>query len=208
MKILLINGSPKTDGVINFAFDRIISKLDCETIKLNIPDQITNCINCRKCKDEHIICDSFIKIAIEYISKCDAIILGSPVYYGGITSQMKSFLTKLFYSSPKACTHKPIGLIVSSRRAGSVMALSEFALPFLMHSNIIVGSTYWNEIYGDNPSEAEIDYEGLQTLDNLVENLKYVVNGLSHSTKPEIKEIKHLNFISKEYIKLKGENKD
>lgn len=204
MKFLFINGSPEEKGVINGIFERMILKSDCECTKIQIPITITPCINCRNCKDNtNFYCDEFIRSVVPLIQEADAIILGSPVYYGGITSQMKSFLTKLFYSNPKTCNYKPIGLVVSSRRAGSVMALSEFALPFLMHSNFIIGSTYWNEVYGDNYTEAQYDYEGLQTIDNLIENIKYVTNGLLDKQKPNPPKFKHINYISKDYIELK-----
>lgn len=205
MNILFINGSPIHNGVIDHVFDLMEKRFDAHCVRVDIPNDIKNCINCRKCKDHSLECDPFITTTIDHIREADAIILGSPVYYGGITSQMKSFLTKLFYSHPKECHHKPIGLVVSSRRAGSIMALSEFALPFLMHSNIIVGSTYWNEIHGDNPDESDFDYEGLQTIDNLVDNIAYVASGLSSIKKPEISGIRHLNYISREYIAMASE---
>lgn len=209
MKFLFINGSPEKEGVINGVFDYMILKSGCECIKLQIPNQITSCINCRECKkNTDFYCDEFIHSAVPLIQEADVIILGSPVYYGGITSQMKSFLTKLFYSNPKICNYKPIGLIVSSRRAGSIMALSEFALPFLMHSNFIIGSTYWNEVYGNNYIETQYDYEGLQTIDNLIENIKYVASGLQGRQKPNYSKLKHLNYISREYVELKEKDNE
>ena len=36
--------------------------------------------------------------------------------------------------------------------------------------------------------------------------MKYVIKGLSQATKPEIKDIKHFNYISREYLDLVRKN--
>lgn len=199
--ILLVNGSPRNDGVTNHALDIFKDKLgDC--IKLQVPPTFSPCINCRQCKVNHTFCDEFVDEFVNLAKDCDGVVMGSPVYYGGITSQMKSFLTKLFYSSPKCLELKPIVTFVSSRRCGSLLALSEFNAPFLMHSGILIGSTYWNEVYGDNPQEMDLDYEGIQTIENCCDNLKFVVESLKGKDKPIHNNIRHLNFISREYQNL------
>ncbi len=208
MKFVFVSGSPKPMGsCINRAFDEIKSVLDAnkhEYVQFNIRN-IEDCINCRNCKngqqcplsDTHII-NEFL----EAVKDADGIFFGSPVYYGGITGQMKSFLTRLFFSNPKALEFKPIGTIVSSRRAGGVMAISEFNLPFLMHSCIIVGSQYWNELHGDYPEDVELDYEGLQCMRTLVANMIFVADALKDKKRPIHENKKHLNYISREYKKL------
>lgn len=121
---------------------------------------------------------------------------------GGINSQMKAFLTKLFYSNPKVLEHRVISTVVSSRRCGSLQALSEFNAPFLMHSCILVGSTYWNEVHGDNSAEVQHDYEGIQTLKNLISNMSTISNSLRSVEYPKYDKLRHLNFISREYLSL------
>lgn len=213
MKFIFVNSSPKlTDSCVDRAFKEIQTTLEendhiCKTYNIR---EFKDCTNCRRCKDglrcplkDAFIIDEFLVD----MQDADGVFFGSPVYYGGITSQMKAFLTRLFFSNPKALMFKPIATVVSSRRAGSVMALSEFNLPFLMHSCIIVGSQYWNEVHGDYPEDVELDYEGLQCMRTLAKNMMFVADALKDKDHPQHEHKKHLNYISREYKKLIEEYK-
>lgn len=205
MKFIFVNSSPKNeDSCVERAFDEIknILKSNGHTVTSFYIHVFEDCRNCRNCKnglscplkDANII-DNFM----EESETADGIIFGSPVYYGGITSQMKAFLTRLFFSNPKALMFKPIATVVSSRRAGSTTALSEFNLPFLMHSCILVGSQYWNEVHGDTQEDVELDYEGLQCMRTLAQNMMFVADALKNKEYPQHEVKKHLNYISREY---------
>lgn len=205
MKFIFVNSSPKNeDSCTERAFDEIKNVLKSNGHKItsfyiHLFEDCRNCRNCKnglKCplKDANII-DNFI----EESKTADGIFFGSPVYYGGITSQMKAFLTRLFFSNPKALMFKPIATVVSSRRAGSTSALSEFNLPFLMHSCILIGSQYWNEVHGDIQEDVELDYEGLQCMRTLAQNMMYVADALKDKEYPKHEEKKHINYISREY---------
>ena len=41
----------------------------------------------------------------------------------------------------------------------------------------------------------EVLWEGLQTIDTLIDNMEYVIKGLNNSEKPEKRKYKHTNFI-------------
>ena len=43
---------------------------------------------------------------------------------------------------------------------------------------VIVGSTYWNMVYGQMPGDVLKDEEGLQNMQNLGENMAYVLHKL------------------------------
>lgn len=205
MKFIFVNGSPKNeDSCVERAFDEVKNVLKSNGHKVTsfYIHQFKDCMNCRNCKNgfwcplkDANILENFI----EESKTADGIIFGSPVYYGGITSQMKAFLTRLFFSHPTVLMFKPIATVVSSRRAGSVMALSEFNLPFLMHSCILIGSQYWNEVHGDTQEDVELDYEGLQCMRTLAQNMMYVADALKDKEYPHHEKKKHLNYISREY---------
>lgn len=91
--------------------------------------------------------------------------------------------------------YKPVAGITVSRRSGNTSAFSRMNMYFLMHSMIVVGSQYWNEIYCNEDGDYKEDAEGMQTIATLIENMKYVIEGLSNVEKP-IKRIHvHTNFI-------------
>lgn len=92
MKVALVNGSPREHGCTYAA----LSEVGAELEKLGVSydfiwtgNDIKPCTNCRHCKDNKTTCiikndplDFFVKNASSY----DGIVVGSPVYYGGITS--------------------------------------------------------------------------------------------------------------------------
>lgn len=46
---------------------------------------------------------------------------------------------------------------------------------FLNHEMLVVGSTYWNMVYGQMPGDVLKDEEGLANMDNLAENLIWLM---------------------------------
>jgi multimeric flavodoxin WrbA len=142
-------------------------------------EQVAQCDACRSCKrggfckTEDSV-NNFVRIAGNY----DGYLFVSPVYYASISSQMDAFLTRLFYSNPKLMMYKPVAGITVSRRSGNTSAFSRMNMYFLMHSMIVVGSQYWNEIYCNEDGDYKEDAEGMQTIATLIENMKYVIEGL------------------------------
>ncbi|MBE6066087.1 MAG: flavodoxin family protein [Clostridium lundense] len=107
MKILGINGSPRknwnTDILINKALEGAASQ-GSETEIIHLYDlEFKGCISCFACK--RINGKSYGKCAVkddlalvfEKIEKADALVLGSPIYFGEVTGEMRSFLERLFF---------------------------------------------------------------------------------------------------------------
>lgn len=111
MKVYAINGSPRKnkntatllqkalDGVNETAKDKEI-----ETEIINLYDlNYTGCISCFACKrldgksyGKCAVKDDIYEI-LEKLSQADGIIFGSPIYFGTITGQLKSFLERLIF---------------------------------------------------------------------------------------------------------------
>ncbi|MHC1722361.1 MAG: flavodoxin family protein [Aminipila sp.] len=104
MKIFLLNGSPRVNGNTQTALNQIIQGIQ-PNIKethielLNVADlDLRGCMNCDSCRKNDgncVMSDDSIKI-IEKIYDADIVILGTPVYYWGITSQLKVVIDKLY----------------------------------------------------------------------------------------------------------------
>ena len=194
-KILVVNGSPYKEGSCrNIA--KYITDINQDYDIFWIGKQVKSCENCRKCKRNSLCIfndsvNDFINLAPQY----DGFIFVSPVYYGNISSQLESFMTRLFFSNPKLLRLKPVAGITVSRRSGNTNAFCRMNMYFLMHSMLVIGSQYWNEIYSNKHSGISKDEEGLQTIDTLIDNMEYVIKGLSNLEKPEKRKYKHTNFI-------------
>lgn len=197
IRILVVNGSPhenRSCGNVARFIKRFAKGMQVDIAWIG--DKVAQCDACRSCKrggfckTEDSV-NYFVRIAEEY----DGYLFVSPVYYGSISSQMDAFLTRLFYSNPKLMMYKPVAGITVSRRSGNTSAFSRMNMYFLMHSMIVVGSQYWNEIYCNEDGDYKEDAEGMQTIATLVENIKYVIEGLSKAQKPMKRLYVHTNFI-------------
>ncbi len=104
MKILLLNGSPRINGNTGTALNQIIKGIqfnvqEAQIELFNVADLelrgCTNCDSCRKNDGNCVMTDDSFKI-VQKIVDADMIILGTPVYYWGISSQLKTVIDKLY----------------------------------------------------------------------------------------------------------------
>jgi len=104
MKILILNGSPRFNGNTNYALRTIAEGFEKNTKhEVEIIDvaklKISGCVACETCKSNGGNCtmpDSS-KSLIDKIYASDAVIFGTPVYWWGMSSQLKAVVDK-FYS--------------------------------------------------------------------------------------------------------------
>ncbi len=197
MKVLAINGSPKSNGNTATAMGEMKKVFEAKNIEMEIitigNQEIRGCIGCGRCvKDGNGKCEAFNDVVNEVLVKlkdADAILIGSPVYYSGINGTMKSFLDRLFYAgnSQGLFKHKVGAAIVSVRRTGGSETFFDL-LKYLTYAEMIIPtSTYWNVVHGRMPGEVLKDEEGIQTLQTLADNMAFVMNMLKETTveKPE-----------------------
>lgn len=107
MKIMAFNGSPRkkhnTATLLQKALEGAASR-GANTELINLYDLIyKGCISCFACKTKGG--KSYGKCAVEddltavfrEVEKAGAIILGSPIYYGTVSGEMKSFMERLLF---------------------------------------------------------------------------------------------------------------
>ena len=103
MKVLLVNGSPRRNGNTSIALAKIAKQLsslgiDSETAWIgNKP--VRGCIACNKCKDGPGACvfdDDVCNGISAKMNDADALIVGSPVYWGQQTG--------LYFPSSSGCS--------------------------------------------------------------------------------------------------------
>lgn len=108
MKIVCLNGSPLKDGNTSQlldVFSRTSSEFGAavETIHLN-SISYRGCQACMKCKGESEICvvRDDLAAVLDSVKNADVLVLGSPIYFGEVTSQMKAFIDRTFsYLKPE-----------------------------------------------------------------------------------------------------------
>ena len=178
MKVLIINGSPRQKGNTSIALTEIAKQLEklgieSETVWIgNKP--VRGCIACNTCKNNPGACvfdDDVCNGISAKMNSSDALIVGSPVYWGQPNGAMLSIIQRAFYSNGAAFRGKPAAAVAVCRRGGATVTFETLNMPFQMMSMPVVTSQYWNIVYGREPGQAALDREGLQTMRTLANNM-------------------------------------
>lgn len=120
MNILMLNGSPRLHGNTKTALSEIYKSIELNIKNANVEliditlKKLSGCINCDGCKKNGGTCviDDDCVPLVEKIYKADAVIFGSPVYFWGITAQLKMLIDKMYSKSRHfAKQHKKIGVV-------------------------------------------------------------------------------------------------
>ncbi|KZX16689.1 flavodoxin family protein [Methanobrevibacter filiformis] len=101
MKVTGIVGSPRKDGSTSELVSAVLAGAESngaetQTFNLNELD-ITPCQSCYYCK-ENGKCkyeDDYVEI-VKALDESDVFVIGSPVYFGEVTAQLKHFIDRLY----------------------------------------------------------------------------------------------------------------
>lgn len=98
-RILVINGSPRKKGNIATMLHSVVDTMkDVEVHWIDVNDlNIRPCMGCMKCRESGtcvLPADDAHRMA-EEIKACDALLLGTPVYWGNMSGQMKLMFDRI-----------------------------------------------------------------------------------------------------------------
>ena len=183
MKALLINGSPHQEGNTATALKEVAKQLTLEGIESEIIwigyKPIRGCIACGQCAAQGlgrcVFNDDICNQISEKFKEANALIVGSPVYYGQPNGALLSIIQRSFYSNGKNISGKPAAAIAVCRRGGATATFETLNMPFQMMNMPIVTSQYWNIVHGRGAGEAALDTEGIQTMHTLARNLAWLL---------------------------------
>ena len=189
MKVLGINGSARKDGntavIMNKVFEEL-NKQGIETELVQFAGQIIEpCKACWACGEQKncVHRKDIFRETFDKMMEADGILLGSPVYSANISASMQAFLER----AAVVCDmnrgslnnkYKVGASVVALRRGGALSTVDAMNHFFMNQEMVIVGSTYWNMVYGQMPGDVLKDEEGLQNMQNLGENMAYVLHKL------------------------------
>ena len=188
MKVIAFNGSPHNDGVIAKGISIMKEALEREDIAvevLHVGDKnIQGCMACRKCMElkRCVISGDCVNEAFEKMQAADGVILGSPVYYGGVAGTFKSFLDRLFFPGPDM-QFKVGATVVSLRRTGGISTFHQLNNYFNLSQMIITPGVYWDVIHGNNAEETLKDREGIQIMEIQAQNMAWLIKTLAAGKK-------------------------
>lgn len=207
MKVLLLNGSPNEKGCTYTALEEVARELAKGEIQSEFfqvgKKPVRGCAACYKCRQvgagQCVFDDDAVNAAIGKIKEADALVIGSPVYYAGLSGQLKALLDRSFFAGG-GYANKLGAAVVSCRRGGASAAFDQINHYFGISKMHIVASQYWNQVHGTTPDEVRQDLEGLQTMRTLAKNMVWLLKCIEAGQKANIPQpiyeaAQHTNFI-------------
>lgn len=186
MKVLAINSSARKDGNTAILINTVFEELNKEGIETEMIQFAGNIIEpCKACwacggQNNCVHKKDMFREVYEKMLEADGIILGSPVYSANVSANMQAFLERAavvgdMNRDGKTMKHKVGAAVAAARRGGSLQAIDTMNHFFLNHEMYVVGSTYWNMVYGQMPGDVSKDEEGLSNMRNLGQNMAHLL---------------------------------
>ncbi len=188
MKAIAVNGSPRKNGNTYIMLKAVLDELEKRGIETELIQaggrDIHGCVACGYCRKSPeprcAFSDDIINESVSKIAEADALILGSPVYFGSLTAQMKAFIDRVGYITRphRTLKGKVCASVAVARRNGALTAFNAMNNLFTISEGIVIGSSYWNQGVGREEGEVENDAEGIQTMITLANNIADVLLAL------------------------------
>jgi len=189
MKVIALNGSPRKDGNTSLLIKEVFTELENEGIETELIQlggrPIHGCIACMKCgENKNSQCALKGDSLNDHLAKmfaADGIILGSPVYFTDVTSEMKALIDRAGFVARQNghLLRRKVGAgVVAVRRAGSVHTFDTLNHFFTINQMVVPGSDYWNMGIGLNPGDVSDDKEGMNTMRILGSNMAWLLKKL------------------------------
>ena len=183
MKVLLLNGSPHSNGCTYTALCETARALQDGGIQTEIIHLASNdtpgCKGCFACRSlGRCIIDDQVNQIAEKLQYADGMILGSPVYFASPNASFLSLLDRLYAAHGHKLRYKPCGCLVSARRAGTTAALDALNKYPLVCEQPLISSCYWCMVHGNTPEEVRNDTEGMAIAYHLGKNMAWLVKAL------------------------------
>lgn len=204
MKVLMINGSPHSNGNTFLALaemEKIFVQEGIETEIVQVGNKaVRGCIACAKCAlTGKCVFDDIVNETAPKFEACDGLVIGSPVYYASANATLIAFLTRLYCSTHFDKTMKVGASVVAARRGGTSATFDELNKFFTISGMPVASSQYWNNVHGREAGQAAQDEEGMQTMRTLAKNMTFLMKSIALGKEtyglPEKEKVVRTNFI-------------
>jgi len=186
MKVLAINGSPRSKGNTSIMLGWVAEELTKAGLDVEIFQiggrPIAGCKACgvcgekldRRCAQDNDPVNEVIAKMIE----ADGLILGSPVYFSDMTPELKALIDRAGFvtlMNGRLLDRKVGAAAVVARRAGHVHTYDSINHFFGISGMFTVGSIYWNLGVGRLVGEVNKDEEAQRTMTTLGQNMAWLL---------------------------------
>jgi len=190
MKILAINGSPRSHGNTAMLIDTVLKELGTEGVETELVQlggkKIHGCTACMKCFENRnqrcAIDDDILNEVVGKMVAADGIIIGSPTYFANVSTEVKALIDRaglVAIANGHMLKRKVGAAVVAVRRAGATNAFDGINKFFFINQMIVPGSVYWNMGCGLGEQDVKNDEEGMKTMTILGENMAWLLRKIN-----------------------------
>lgn len=159
MNIVGLNGSPNKEGNTSFLVNKVLEECSirgAQTIMLNVGRIMgeQKCGFCTVCSNPcsgNCYKGTKLEDVFEILKKADGIVIGSPVYFGSVSAQLKAMFDKTRKVRANKWLYNKVGLCVSvgaSKYGGEETTIKAMHDMMLVNGMIIVGDGYIDDDCG------------------------------------------------------------
>jgi multimeric flavodoxin WrbA len=143
-----ISGSPREEGNTAILVKEVLKHIRGEKRFISLAGlNINPCDSCDRCWKEGIECviDDDIRWILRELERCDAVILGSPTYFGMVSAQLKMLIDRTVSLHEKDTFKNKVGAAVVTNDIGSrggqlvVEAIAQFLIPENIYAGGVIG---------------------------------------------------------------------
>jgi multimeric flavodoxin WrbA len=188
MKIIGIDGSPREESNTAICIAAALEAAEAEGVETeqirlrehDIARGCTACLACREAGDGRCLgVKDGLNPLLKKVYEADALIAGSPVYFGSATPELMAFLQRMGYVArgmkPYPLSRKIAAGVAVARRAGHNFTLDQIQNVVGPLDMTLAGSSYWAIAFGGAPGSVREDEEGMRTMRRLGENVAWLV---------------------------------
>ena len=183
MKVLMLNGSPKSGGNTAAALAEMKAVFEGEGIEAEIVQvghlPVRGCIACGGCKTGKCVFDDVVNELAPKLEAADGLVAASPVYYASANATLTAVLDRLFYSTRFDKRMKVGASVAVARRGGCSATFDQLNKYFTISGMPVASSQYWNSVHGGAPGQAAQDEEGMQTMRTLARNMAFLMKSIA-----------------------------
>jgi len=145
MKLIAVNGSPRKNWNTHILLEKCLDgakETGTETELINLYDiSFRGCTSCFACKRKCITVNKCamkddLEQILQKVCECDALVLGSPVYFSSTTGEMRSFMERLFF--PYISYEGKLSSFGKKINTAFIYTMNApaFALPFISYNKL------------------------------------------------------------------------
>jgi multimeric flavodoxin WrbA len=189
MYAIAINGSPRTGGNTERMLTQALEPLrqaGWETEMVQIGGRAIHgcraCFACYNLKDNTCVQNDIFNEIFQKLLIADAIIIGSPTYVSGVSSETKALIdrTVLVAEGNGDSLRGKVGAAVAvNRRSGAVNVFDSINHMFFCSQMIVPGSFSWNLGVGRDMGDVDNDAEGKALMTHLGQVIELVATTMA-----------------------------